>query len=233
MFQHPPLILCPGLLNDAALWRHQVEALDDITTPVVADLTGCDSISALAQSILAKAPPRFALAGLSMGGYVAFEILRQAPERITHLALLNTSALPDTPEGSERRRVLIDLAQRGGFSKIPPLLLPNLVHPSHSNDDRIAPIVLEMADRIGAEAFIRQQTAIMTRVDSRPTLTAITCPTLVVSSQQDGLTPPALMADIATAISGARFEVVEESGHLTPLEQPQIVTALLRDWLQG
>lgn len=228
-----PLLLCPGLLNDAALWRHQCDSLADVADVAVADLTGADSVAALAGAVLDRAPRRFALAGLSMGGYVAFEIMRQAPERVSRLALFDTRARLDPEESRARRFELIDIARRGGFAKLPPQMLAGQVHPDHVNDPQIAAIVLAMAERIGAEAFIRQQTAILNRPDSLPSLAAIKIPTLVVGGRQDGITPPDILQEIADGITGAKLVIVEDAGHLTPLEQPQAVSALLRYWLQG
>ena len=227
-----PLLLCPGLLNDAQLWRHQLDSLADLADGRVVDMTGADSLGALAVRALAEAPPYFALAGLSMGGYLAFEIMRRAPERVTRLALLDTTARPDAPDATQRRRDLIAIARRGGFSKLPPQLLATQLHPRHLDDPAIRGAALAMAERIGCESFISQQTAIMARPDSRPGLGAITVPTLVICGRQDSLTPPAVMAEIVAGIPSARFVEVEDSGHLTPLEQPVAVSALLRYWLQ-
>ena len=226
-----PLLLCPGLLNDRELWAHQTDSLDDIAEMRVADMTVADSLSGLAERELARAPERFALCGLSMGGYLAFEIMRRAPERVVRLALFDTTARPDAPEASQRRKDLIGIAERGGFSRIMPQLLSALVHPDHLEDARICKAALAMAERIGAKAFVRQQTAIMNRPDSRPGLAAIGVRTLVVCGRQDSLTPPQVMAEIAAGIPSAAFVVVEDCGHLTPLEQPVAATALLRYWL--
>jgi pimeloyl-ACP methyl ester carboxylesterase len=186
----------------------------------------------LAEAVLAAAPAQFALAALSMGGYVAFEILRRAPHRVLRLALFDTRARLDPPDSRQRRLDMIDIARRGGFAKLPPQMLAGLVHPDHVGDPAIADAVLGMAGRIGAQAFIRQQTAILGRPDSLPGLAAITQPTLVVGGRQDGITPPEMLAEIAGTIPTARLVIVEEAGHLTPLEQPQAVSALLRYWLQ-
>jgi pimeloyl-ACP methyl ester carboxylesterase len=227
------LLLCPGLLNDDALWRHQCDSLVDVADVAVADLTGADSISGLAQAVLDRAPPRFALVGLSMGGYVAFEIMRRAPERVTRLALFDTRARLDPPESRSRRFELIDIARRGGFSKLPAQMLSAQLHPDHVTDRRIASTVLAMAERIGSAAFVRQQTAILDRPDSLPGLGAIAVPTLVAGGRQDSITPPEILQEIADGIPGAKLVLVEEAGHLSPLEQPQAVSALLRYWLQS
>lgn len=226
-----PLVLLPGLLADAGLWAHQTRHLADITDVGVADLTVADTMGGLADAVLAAAPARFALAGLSMGGYVAFEILRRAPRRVTRLALIDTTAGLDSPEQAERRRTLIGIAEAGRFSLLPPQFLPTLLHPDRLADTAVTGEVLAMARRIGPESFVRQQTAMIGRPDSRPDLPHIRCPTLVIGGRQDALTPPAVMRDLADGIPGARFTVIEDAGHLTPLEQPQAVTALLRLWL--
>lgn len=195
------------------------------------DLTRHDSLALLARSVLDDAPPRFALAALSMGGYVAMEILRQDPSRVTRLALFNTTARPDTPEASTRRRGLIALAKSGKFKGVTPRLLPSLVHPDHLHDTGLTETVLKMAERVGRDAFIRQQTAILNRPDSRPTLPKVSVPTLIVTGRQDALTPPEHAEEMATLLPHAAVTVIEECGHLSPLEQPQAVTALLRLWL--
>ena len=214
-----PVILLPGLLCDSALWQFQLTALEEFATPIVADLGGAVSIAALARSVLASAPPRFALAGLSMGGYVAFEIWRQAPERVTRLALLDTSARPDTDEMRARRQDLIQLAELGRFKGVTPRLLPLLLHPDQLAGP-LAAIVTDMAERVGQAAFIRQETAILNRIDSVPTLATVTVPSLVLCGDSDRLTPPALAEEIAAGIPGAELVIVAGSGHLSTLERP-------------
>ncbi len=226
-----PLILLPGLLCDAALWQHQTTHLADLCDVTVGNLTEDSSISAIAERVLATGPDRFCLAGLSMGGYVAQEIMRQAPERVERLALVDTSARPDTPEQTRTRRELIRLSKIGKFKGVTPRLLPNLIHPGRLHDPTVADVVLGMAARVGQEAFARQQAAIMTRVDGRGDLAAIRIPTLIICGRQDLLTPPALHQEMAVAIHGAKLLVVEDCGHLAPLERPVEVTAALRAWL--
>jgi len=225
-----PLILLPGLLCDAALWRYQASALAEFAELQIADLTQAESIADLATQVLAGAPPRFALAGLSMGGYVAQEILRQAPDRVDRLALLDTSARPDTPEQSARRRGLMDLSQRGQFKGVTPQLLPLLLHPDHLAGD-LADLVTAMAERVGQAAFIRQQRAILGRIDSRPSLAAIRVPTLVLCGDDDRLTPPALAEEMAAGIAGAELVLIAHSGHLSTLEQPEAVNRAMIEWL--
>lgn len=226
------LVLLPGLLNDHRLWAAQVEALTPLAGCLVADLTLDDSLAAMAGRVLAAAPPRFALAGLSMGGYVALEILRRAPERVERLALVDTTARPDTPEQSQRRKDAVALARAGGFDKIMPTMLPLLVHPDHLALERVGGVAKDMARAVGTEAFARQQSAIMHRPDARPGLTRVVCPTLVVVGSDDSVTPLERAEEMAELIPNARLEVVEKSGHLSPLEQPDAVSALMAAWLR-
>ncbi|GGC40749.1 hydrolase [Siccirubricoccus deserti] len=227
-----PLLLLPGLLCDATLWQAQIDGLAGLAQCQVADVTADDSLPAMARRALEAAPDRFALAGLSMGGYLAFEILRQAPQRVTRLALLDTSARPDTPDQARRRRGLIGLARTGAFRGVTPRLLPQLVHPVHLGGP-VGAAVVAMAERVGRDAFLRQQAAILARPDSRPDLPGIRLPTLVAVGEADALTPPDLAEEIAAAIPDARLEVIPGCGHLPPLEAPAAVTALLRDWLEA
>jgi pimeloyl-ACP methyl ester carboxylesterase len=220
----------PGLLCDRALWQFQIADLSDRAEFIVPDLTGSDGVAGLAAAVLAIAPQHFALAGLSMGGYVAFEVLRQAPERVTRVAFLDTSARPDSAAQARRRKGLIALSRTGSFKGVTPRLLPQLLHPDHIQLP-IAGIVMEMAQRIGRDGFIRQETAILGRPDSRPDLANIAVPTLALVGASDVMTPPEVVREIAEGIPGARFQVIPDAGHLPPLEQPEAVTAALADWL--
>jgi pimeloyl-ACP methyl ester carboxylesterase len=225
------LILLPGQLCDGALWQYQVEALGGRTDIRIGDLTLDDSIGAMAERALASAPARFALAGLSLGGYVAFEMLRRAPERVTRLALMNTSARADAEGQSDARERGVRAARIGSFKGVTPRFLPTILHPAHAADPAIAGIVLAMTERVGRVAFERQQMAAIGREDSRSMLRAIACPTLVVGGLQDRVTPPALQAEIAAGIPGARLETLDICGHLAPLEQPDAVNRLMGEWL--
>ena len=171
-----PLILLPGLLNTARLWGHQVRALGRRRQVHIGDIAGPNSMAALADSVLAAAPERFALAGMSMGGYVSFEIVRRAPGRVARLALLDTTAAPDLPEATERRRAQMARARDGGIAAVLPGLLPAFLGPAQA-DAGLAALVTAMAEDVGVEGFVRQQTAILGRPDSRPGLAQIACPT--------------------------------------------------------
>jgi len=231
MRERPDLLLLPGLLCDARLWRDTLAVLGETVSPQVADLTLDDTIHAMARRALATAPPRFALAGLSMGGYVALEIMRQAPERVTRLALFDTSARADSPEAARRRRALMALSRTGQFRGVTPRLLPSLLHPE-AVDGPLGLEVRAMADRVGHEAFLRQQMAILHRPDSRPMLPGIAVPVLVAVGEQDILTPPELAEEMAGAIPGAQLARIPRSGHLPTMEQPEHSAGLMRQWLE-
>lgn len=233
MSARTPLVLLPGLLCDAALWRHQTDTLADIAEITVADLTGDDRFDDMARTVLKAAPETFALAGLSMGGYVAHEIMRQAPDRVTRLALLDTSARADTPEQSERRRAFIEQTRRGDFKGVTSRLLPMLIHPDRLEDGDLTGTITTMAEGVGREAFLRQQNAIMNRPDCRRDLGAIHCPTLVLCGRQDALTPLAGHQEMADGIPDSKLVVIEDCGHMAPLERPRAVSAVMRYWLQA
>lgn len=225
------LILLPGLLNDGRLWAHQARTLSARLEVLVADLTQDDSLAGMAERVLSVAPPHFALAGLSMGGYVCMEIMRRSPERVERLALLDTTARPDTGEQSLRRADAIAIARAGGFDKIMPTMLPNLLSPGSLADPSITRLAKEMARTVGKEAFIRQQSAIMGRPDSRTSLSAIRCPTMVLCGAEDSLTPIDRHQEMANLIEGAHMVTVDGAGHLSPIERPQAVSDALAAWL--
>ncbi|HET7200737.1 MAG TPA: alpha/beta fold hydrolase [Burkholderiales bacterium] len=228
----PGLVLVPGLLCDALLGEAQVAALGELCEPWVADHTRSISMAEVAADVLRDAPfESFALAGLSMGGYVALEIMRQAAHRVIRLALLDTSARADTPEQSKKREDLIGLAERGRFLGITDTLLPLFLHRARLTDRELVTTVKKMARNTGKEAFIRQERAIISRRDSRPLLPAIACPTLVLCGRQDALTPLAGHEEIARAIPGANLQVVDDCGHLSTLERPAQVSGALARWL--
>lgn len=227
------LVLLPGLLNDARLWQHQIRALSSLATVSVGDLTQHADMAELAAAILLQAPAGpFALAGLSMGGYLALEIMRQAPQRVTALALLDTSARPDTEEATQTRQRLITMAEKN-FSAVINTLMPKLLHPAHQGDPAIVDAFTQMAGRIGSAAFVRQQRAIMSRIDSRASLAAITCPTLVLCGREDSITPLEVHEEMTALVPRANLTIVEHSGHLSALEQPEAVSAALQTWLQN
>src|SRR6266851_4447648 len=202
-----PVVLIPGLNCSARLYAEQIPALWRFGPVQLADHTRDDSMDAIAKYILAAAPPRFALAGLSMGGYIALTIARHAPQ--------------------------IALAEAGRFAEVPALQFPVFVHRNRQNDEALRERVRLMAEETGAQAFLRQQQAIMTRPDARPFLPAIKCPTLVLVGDGDELTPPALSQEIAAGVAGSRLVVIADCGHLSTMERPDAVNRALIEWMMG
>jgi pimeloyl-ACP methyl ester carboxylesterase len=228
------LVLIPGLLNDAELWAKQVPMLDDLVDRIVIpDTTAHENIRDIAAQVLAETEGALAVAGLSMGGYVALEILRQAPQRIERLALLDTSARQDSDDQRRRRTGLIELADKGKFKGVTPRLLPMLVHKSRLEDESVTRPIFDMAARIGKDGFIRQQKAILSRDDSRDLLASVSVPVLVMCGRDDQLTPVALSEEMAAAIPHADLRIVDDCGHLPALEKPELCGEALRDWLQA
>jgi len=228
----PNILLLPGLLNDASVFTEQVAALSTVATVEVGNLTIAESVADLAASVLKDASAkRFVLLGLSLGGYVAFEIMRQAPERVLGLVLMDTTARPDTPEASAKREALIKLAATD-LDAVSEQLLPLLSHPDRMNLPAVRGVIQSMASSLGKEVFERQQRAIMGRPDSRPTLKSIACPTLVVCGQDDLITPPELATEIADGIKHAKLEIIAQCGHLSTLDQPAVVCELLLGWIK-
>ncbi len=227
-----PIVLVPGLTCTARLYRAQIEAIWPFGPVTVADHRRDADIKATAARILSNAPPRFALAGLSFGGYISFEMMRQAPERIAKLALLDTSARPDTAEQTATRKTWIAMAQRDRYGEIPNLSIPRYLHRDRQSDPEMTGIVRQMIEETGPEAFVRQLHAIMSRLDSRPLLPSICCPTLVLVGDGDLATPPELHQEIAAEIPGARLVIVPHCGHLSTMERPEAVNAALIEWLE-
>jgi pimeloyl-ACP methyl ester carboxylesterase len=225
------LVLLPGLLNTRRVFEQQIEALSDLADCVVPELWHHDTIGAMADATLALAPPTFALVGFSMGGYVAFEVMRRAAERVERLALMDTQATPDSAESTKRRRALLEQTKIGRFRGVQRTLLPQLVHSRHINDATITQPIFDMAQEIGADGFVREQRAIIDRADSRRMLVDIDIPTVVIVGRQDQVTPLPRSEEMAADIANSRLIVLEECGHMSPLEKPAEVTAALRRWL--
>jgi pimeloyl-ACP methyl ester carboxylesterase len=226
-----PIILVPGLLCSARLYARQVPALWAFGAATIADHRRDDSVESVASRILDAAPPRFALAGLSYGGYIALAVVRAAPERVAKLALLDTQARPDSEEAKAGRRKLMAMAEDGKLNDVVDMLTPKFLSAAHAKDERLKQIVGDMARETGVEAFLKQQRAVMARPDSRPLLGSIRCPTLVLVGDSDTLTPPDLSKEMADGIPGAKLAVIPNCGHLSTIEQPDAVNAALTGWL--
>ena len=228
---HPPVVLIGGQLCTERLWQDQLPALRALTDVTIAVPCEDDTIAAMARRLLDQLPPRFSLVVHAMGGFVAFEMLRQAPDRVRSLVLLSTLAPADTPVQTQRREGYVRLVEAGNFAGVVEERIPILLHPDRRGDAALVEVVRTMATDTGADAFLRQQRAIMTRPDSRPGLAVIGCPALILFARQDGIVTREHQEEMLRAIPGARLEIVEACGHMMTLEQPEQITRILADWV--
>lgn len=228
-----PIVLVPGLNCTAECYAGQIPALWQFGSVLIPDHKRGSSMAEIAAGILAEAPPSFALAGFSMGGYIVFEMLRQAPERITRLALIDTMARVDAPDRLLKRHDGIRLARAGKHRQLVAANYPDSVHPDHADNAAIRDISIRMAVANGAEVYIRHQQAIIDRPDSLPLLPAIRVPTTIIVGEADTITPVADAHIMADAIPAAELVVIAGAGHMSPTEQPQAVAEALTGWLAG
>jgi pimeloyl-ACP methyl ester carboxylesterase len=226
-----PLILLPAFMSTRALWEPQIDALADFADITVVDLTPFDTVPKMADAVLERAPDSFALAGLSLGAFTAFEILRRAPERIARLALVSTTARADAPERLAARKTQIEAVEAGGFDETVEGFLKVLQPPDRPWSLEVLERVRQMVHEAGKDCFFRQQNAMKTRVDSRGILGSISCPTVVIHGKDDQSWPFENGEELARLIPGARLEVIENAGHFPTLSQPEETTAALRTWL--
>ena len=225
------IVFLPGHLCTARLWQAQIDTIGDDARCQVMALYDADNVSGLAKHVLDHAPERFSLVGLSMGGYVAMEIMRQAPHRVERLALLNTTAAPDKPEALPVRMADMQLAADHGMGSLAKHLAPRWLAPEFARDPHFVNLIAQMADEVGVHHQKEQQKAIINRPDSRRSLQAVACPTLVMCGRQDTVTPVFGHEEMAALIPNAQLEIIEQCGHLSPLEQPDAVTKALLKWL--
>ncbi len=231
MTDRPVLVLLPGLLCDETVWQAQIAAFGSEWQIQVVDLRGYNSFDAMAEAVLEQAPPRFALAGHSMGGRVALEVFRQAPDRIDRLALLSAGVHPVLEGEAEKRQQLIALAWRDGIEALARQWIPPTLHPDKRHDQALVEQMIAMWCRSTPEIHESQIRAALTRRDARPLLASIRCPTLVLGGIDDSWASAASQQDIAAAIPGSRLALIPECGHMVTMEQPEAVNAHLRDWL--
>lgn len=227
------LLLVPGLLCTSTLWRDQIAAFEGSFSIQVAEHHLDNNLPGIARRILDKAPETFSLAGLSMGGYIAFEIWRQAPERVERMALLDTRATKDTPEETQRRKDLLALADKGRFTGISERLMPLFIHQDRLRDTALTDAIVQMAADTGKDGFIRQTRALMARPDERPLCKTIKVPTLVLCGRQDALTPVAMHEEMAQLIPNSELAIIEDCGHLSTMETPDEVNTALKAWLSA
>ncbi|MGE0154172.1 MAG: alpha/beta fold hydrolase [Reyranellaceae bacterium] len=231
MSPKPALVMLPGLLNDRRVFGPQIAALQSRAAIVAPELWRVDTIDAMVDTVLAAAPPSFALCGFSMGGYVALEVFRRAPRRVRRLALIATTARGETPEGKKRREALIAQTRLGRWRGITQLMLPLLIHADKMKDKELVGVLQAMAMTVGGDGYVNQQRAIIGRRDNRKLLAKVNVPTIVIAGRDDQVLPFAMSEEIAAGIKGARLIALERCGHVAPLEQPAGVTAGLREWL--
>lgn len=227
-----PTLLVPGLNLSATLFRHQIPMLWRHGSVTICDHREPDTIEGMADRLLVDAPPRFALAGMSMGGFIALEVMRRCPERVSHLALISTAARAeeaDSPADAVRRERL-EMVREGRFDELPPLHYANNVHPDRQSDDALRATHVSMTKDVGPQGYTNQQIAIRDRADYRPILASIECPTLVLVGDTDFISPESMAREMADAIPDAVLVVVPDCGHLSPLEQPDAVTAAMDEW---
>jgi pimeloyl-ACP methyl ester carboxylesterase len=222
------VLLLPGLLCDRTIWSHQIRAIEKIAEVVVPDLRFVNSITAMAQIALDAAPKRFALAGHSMGARVAIEAFRMAPERVERIALLDTGVHPRGPLEESKRGELVEIARTQGMEAMAARWLPPMLHPDHSS--LLGPLA-EMVKRSTPETFANQQRALLDRPEARAVLPLIQCPALVLCGRQDAWSPVSQHEEIAAAIPHSKLVIVEDAGHMAPVEQPEAVTEALLAWL--
>ena len=230
MVERTVLYLLPGLLCDRVTWAAQERGLSGLAEVRIASFYGFDTLDAMARSVLDAAPPRFAVAGHSMGARVALQIMTLAPERVERLALLDTGVHPVQPGEPEQRRALLDLARREGMAALAARWLPPMVHDA---SPALMQTLTEMVCRATPEIFEGQVNALLTRPDFEANMPPITCPTLVAVGREDGWSPVPQHERIAAAIPGAKLVIFEECGHMAPMEAAEAVTAAMRAWMIG
>lgn len=226
-----PVVLIPSQLLTRALWNNQIAALSERYSFIHADHGQDDTMAGIAQRLLDAVPGPFALVAHGMGGFVAFEVMRRAGNRVTRLVLMSTLATADGPAQTARRQGYLDLVTAGRFADIVDERVPILLPPQRQNDPALVDLVRKMALDTGPERFLRQQRAIMARVDSRPDLPAIVCPTLILRGSEDGISTLDQQAEMAGLIPNARFVALDGCGHLLPVEAPAAVSALMAEFL--
>lgn len=228
--QRQALVLLSGMLGDASLWDEVVPRVDDLAAPITLPTDTRDTVSGIAGEVLRQSPDRFALAGHSLGGIIAMEMARQAPARVAKLAILNTSARAGSPAQLDQWTRLAAQVQAGGFDAVAERMASNTLPARHRSEDLVARSAT-MAQTVGRDGFLRQLTAQLTRPDLRPSLGAVTAPTLVLSGALDHVSPPEMQTEIAHGIPTATQAVIPDSGHMSPLETPESVADQLRRWL--
>lgn len=227
----PQLLLIPGLAANHRMWDGTADKLTDTADCKIAALPALDDLGDMAERILCEMSGRFSIAGWSMGGYLAFELLRRVPDRIDRLALMSTTAHPEARAVALRRRVMIRDAEKKGYLEMIRQVTPRFLHPDNADDERIGHIMIEQADDVGLEAFRRHQFAMMKRPDNRQLAADIQVPVVVMVGEGDIVTPISEHIELAETIPGAELAVIPGAGHMITLENPKATASVLRRWL--
>ncbi len=227
------LLLLPGLLCDETVWREQVAFFSGRANVATADYGDADRITGMAEVALADAPPRFALAGHSMGARVALEVVRLAPERVERLALLDTGIHPVKPNEREKRMELVTLAREEGMQALCDAWLPPMLHPDRRNDESFMAPLVAMVKRSTPERFATQIEALLNRPGTEAVLSSLECPLLVGVGRQDEWSPVDQHKDILNKTGRGRLAVFEDAGHMAPFEAPESVNSALLEWFDG
>ncbi len=233
MAERLPLLLIPGLASNEIMWQPQIKGLSDVADCHVASMPAYDDLGAITEEILSKAPNRFAVAGHSLGGYICFEILRRAPERVLLLGLFSMTAEPESREASRRRLAAIEVAKRRGFPTMAYNTIPRFLHPERREGGAVFDSMLKQALEVGEDAFCQHTYAAMKHRDYRDLLAGISCPTMILVGRQDVVTRPTEVARLAHEIPGSVLKVIEHSAHMITLENPDSTNRAMRHWLAG
>jgi pimeloyl-ACP methyl ester carboxylesterase len=230
------LILLPGFLCDETVWQDQLSALTPMCDCLVPDYGHLDSLSAMAGAVLDQAPSGFAVAGHSMGGRIALEIVRQAPHRVTHIALLDTGchARPGDEAGAEEergRRSLLAIAREQGMRAMAAHWIPPMIHPDRRSDSALVERVVQMIERKTPEIFEAQMNALLSRPEAGDLLPRIACPALILTGSHDAWSPPVRHEEMAAAIPNSTLVIVPDCGHMSTMECPDAITKAIQDWL--
>ena len=228
-----PLVLVPGVVSDARVFAPQIEAFSAVRPVCVAHVAGADDVGGMAEAVLAGAPPRFSIAGHGLGGSVAFEVWKRAPERVARLAAIAADCLPDTPSVSAAREALIVAARAGRLREAVRQARPTEALAPGATRTALAHMSEDMGVAFGADAFVRQLRALQRRPDHQRTLRAMRCPVLILGGRHDTLNPPRRQDFMATLCHGAQYAILEEAGHLPMLEDPEGTIAAMTAWLDA
>jgi len=229
----PVLLLLPGLMCDAAVWQAQIEAFDagyDIRVP---DFSALESMEAMADAVLALTDGPFAMAGHSMGGRVAMQVLGRAPQRVQRAALLDTGAHIAPPDEAMRRQALLDIAEADGIEAVIQAWLPPMIAPGRQDDAVLWNAIADMLRRAGVETLKRQVRALLNRPDGFAPLAQARCPVAFIVGRQDGWSPPEQHVQMQARTPGSTLTIIEDSGHMAPMEAPAAVNLALKRWLNA